>query len=134
MPRQRSIKKLGQPPVMKGFKPYGLPICKNEKVTLTLEQYESVKLINYQKFSHEEAALQMSISRSSFTRLYNKALSQIAIAFVEGRAIHINGGDYEFDKLWFRCKKCHKLIEGEENHIPCENCSFYSSDELVSFS
>lgn len=131
MPRQRTIKKLGQPPVMKGFKPFGLPLCKAENVSLTFEQYESLKLINYEKLSHEDAALRMNISRPSFTRLYNKALALIAQAFVEGKAIHINGGDYQFEKTWFKCKKCHKLIEGEDNHLQCENCIHYSPDELI---
>jgi predicted DNA-binding protein (UPF0251 family) len=116
---------------MKGFKPFGLPLCKIESVKLTFEEYESMKLINYEMLSQDQAAEQMNVSRPTFTRIYNKALKTITKAFVEGKAIEIEGGDYELENEWFRCKKCYKLIEGLENHVKCENCQVYGTDELI---
>jgi predicted DNA-binding protein (UPF0251 family) len=116
---------------MKGFKPFGLPLCKIEAVKLTFEEYESIKLINYEMLSQDQAAEQMNVSRPTFTRIYNKALKTITKAFVEGKAIEIEGGDYELENEWFRCKKCYKLIEGIENHVKCENCQIFGTDELV---
>jgi predicted DNA-binding protein (UPF0251 family) len=116
---------------MKGFKPFGLPLCKIESVKLTFEEYESIKLINYEMLSQDQAAEQMNVSRPTFTRIYNKALKTITKAFVEGKAIEIEGGDYELENEWFRCKKCYKLIEGIENHVKCENCQLFGTDELV---
>jgi predicted DNA-binding protein (UPF0251 family) len=116
---------------MKGFKPFGLPLCKLESVKLTFEEYESIKLINYEMLSQEQAAEQMNVSRPTFTRIYNKALKTITKAFVEGKAIEIEGGDYELENEWFRCKKCYKLIEGIENHVKCENCQVFGTDELI---
>ena len=116
---------------MKGFKPFGLPLCKIEGVKLTFEEYESIKLINYEMLSQDLAAEQMNVSRPTFTRIYNKALKTITKAFVEGKAIEIEGGDYELENEWFRCKKCYKLIEGIENHVKCENCQVFGTDELV---
>ena len=68
---------------------------------------------------------------NALTRIYNKALKIIAKAFVEGKAIEIIGGNYKFDKDWFRCKKCHKLIQGTDNHIKCKNCLIYNENELI---
>jgi predicted DNA-binding protein (UPF0251 family) len=116
---------------MKGFKPFGLPLCKIESVKLPFEEYESIKLINYEMLSQDQAAEQMNVSRPTFTRIYNKALKTITKAFVEGKAIEIEGGDYELENEWFRCKKCYKLIEGIENHVKCENCQLFGTDELV---
>jgi predicted DNA-binding protein (UPF0251 family) len=116
---------------MKGFKPFGLPLCKIEAVKLTFEEYESIKLINYEMLSQDQASEQMNVSRPTFTRIYNKALKTITKAFVEGKAIEIEGGDYELENEWFRCKKCYKLIEGIENHVKCENCQLFGTDELV---
>ena len=115
---------------MGGFKPFGLPLCKIESIQLTFEAYESLKLINYEMLSQDQAAEQMNISRPTFTRIYNKALKTIAKAFVEGKAITIEGGNYELEKEWFKCKKCNKLIQGIDNHVRCENCAMFGTDEL----
>lgn len=131
MPRPRKSRKICNPPIMKGFKPFGLPLCKIEAVKLTFEEYESIKLINYEMLSQDQASEQMNVSRPTFTRIYNKALKTITKAFVEGKAIEIEGGDYELENEWFRCKKCYKLIEGIENHVKCENCQVFGTDELT---
>jgi uncharacterized protein len=131
MPRPFRNRKICNPPKMKGFKPFGIPMCEMEKVTLKFEEFESIKLVDYDMLSQDQAAIQMNVSRPTFTRIYNHALKIIAKAFVEGKAIEIGGGNYEFDKEWFRCKKCYKLIQGIENHKKCNNCKIYSEMELV---
>ena len=45
-----------------------------------------------------------------------------------GKAIEIEGGNYELDKEWYRCRKCFKLIEGLENHTKCKNCTLYGEN------
>ncbi|HML84124.1 MAG TPA: DUF134 domain-containing protein, partial [Bacteroidales bacterium] len=72
--------------------------------------------------SQEDAAVSMEVSRPTLTRIYNSGLNKLARALVEGRIIRIQGGNYEFDKEWFKCKRCHKLIPGMENHVPCAGC------------
>ena len=94
MPRPKKIRKINNPPLMRGFKPFGMPFCKNEVVNLTFEEFESIKLVNYIGLSHDEAALEMNVSRPTFTRIYNNALKQIANSFVEGKSIVIEGGNY----------------------------------------
>jgi predicted DNA-binding protein (UPF0251 family) len=116
---------------MKGFKPFGLPLCKIESVQLTFEEYESIRLVNYELLSQDQAAEKMNVSRPTFTRIYNKALMTIGSAFVEAKAIVIEGGDYNLDKEWFRCRKCHKLIEGLDNHVKCADCDIFGRDELI---
>lgn len=116
---------------MKGFKPFGIPMCKLESVALTYEGYESIKLVDYENLSQEEAALRMNISRPTLTRIYNKALKVIAKAFVEGKVIEIEGGSFHLDTDWYRCRKCSKLINGMENHVKCRNCESFGLDELI---
>ena len=131
MPRPSKSRKISNPPIMKGFKPFGLPLCKIESVQLTLEEYESIRLANYEMLPQDLAAEQMNVSRPTFTRIYNKALKTIASAFIEGKAILIEGGNYDLDKEWFRCKKCHKLIEGLDNHVKCADCDIFGKEELI---
>lgn len=131
MPRPRKTRNISNPPMMQGFKPFGLPLCKLESVQLTYEEYESIRLVNYELLPQDQAAEKMNVSRPTFTRIYNKALLTIGTAFVEGKAILIEGGNYSLDKEWFRCKKCHKLIEGLDNHVKCANCDIFGQDELI---
>ncbi len=131
MPRPRKCRRICNPPSMRGFKPFGLPLCNVENVQLTFEEYESIKLINYDMLSQDQASEQMNVSRPTFTRLYNNALKTIAKAFIEGKAIVIEGGNFQLENEWYRCKKCDKLIEGIENHVRCENCDMFGSDELI---
>jgi uncharacterized protein len=130
--RPQKSRKICNPPKMKGFKPFGIRICENTPVVLKFEEYESIRLVNYDNLSQDRAAVNMSISRPTFTRIYNKALKQIAISFVEGKVIAIEGGNYILEKEWYRCERCFKLIEGIENHFKCENCTFFDKNELTS--
>jgi uncharacterized protein len=131
MPRPYRNRKICNPPKMSGFKPFGMPLCEIKSVKLQFDEYESIKLVDYEKLPQDLAAEKMNISRPTFTRVYNSALKKIAKAFVECLAIEIEGGNVEFDKEWYKCKKCFKLIEGLENHIKCKNCTSYGENELI---
>ena len=71
------------------------------------------------------------ISRPAFTRAYNRALKKTAKAFVECKSIEIEGGHVEFEKQWFKCKQCFKLIERIENDINFIGCDSYGGTELI---
>lgn len=105
--------------------------CVSESLRLKYEEYESIRLVNYELLSQDAAAARMNISRPTFTRIYNRALKIIARAFAEGIVIEIDGGNYELDKDWYRCRKCYKLIQGIENHIKCRNCNAFGESELI---
>jgi uncharacterized protein len=116
---------------MKGFRPFGMPMCRFDPVLLKFEEYESIRLVNYEKLSQDKAAEKMDISRPTFTRIYNRALNQIAQSFVEGKTIVIEGGNYSLEKEWYRCKKCFRLIEGLDNHFKCKDCKAFGENELI---
>ena len=131
MARPEKCRKICNPPKMKGYRPFGMPACSIGSIFLKFEEYESIRLVNYEILSQDASAVMMNISRPTFTRIYNRALKQVAKSFVECKALVIEGGNYEFDKEWYRCTKCHRLIEGLENHFKCENCSVFGEDELI---
>jgi uncharacterized protein len=116
---------------MAGFKPFGMPLSELKAVKLQFDEHESINLVNYQNLPQEVAAEKMGISRPTFTRVYNRALKKIAKALVECMAIEIEGGHVEFEKQWFKCKKCFKLIDGLENHVRCQGCNSFGTNELV---
>lgn len=131
MARPEKNRRISQPPMMKGFKPFGIPRCKIGVIKLSFEEYECLRLVNYEMLSQKEASVQMNVSRPTLTRIYNKALKNITKAFVEGKAIEIEGGNYEFSQDWYRCKRCYKLVEGDNNHAKCEKNPDDNKNELI---
>lgn len=131
MPRPQKSRKICNPPKMEGFKPFGIASFDTERIIIHYDEFETIKLVNYEKLSQDEAAERMDISRPTLTRIYNSALFKIARAFVEGKSIVIEGGNFQLEKDWYKCKKCFKLIEGIENHRKCAGCDLYGTDELM---
>ncbi|MDW5289638.1 DUF134 domain-containing protein [Formosa sp. PL04] len=131
MSRPIKKRKVNAPPQMVGFKPFGIAFCEAEQVAMQYEEYETIKLVIYDDLSQEIAADKMEISRPTLTRIYNSALKKIGQAFVEGKSIIIEGGDFEFDKDWYKCKRCFKLITGDKNCIKCGDCPSSNEDELI---
>ncbi|MDD4008813.1 MAG: DUF134 domain-containing protein [Fermentimonas sp.] len=131
MSRPKQNRKIANPPIMKGFKPFGIPRKMLNEVTLLFDEYEAIRLVDYEGLHHEKAAKQMNVSRPTLTRIYDQARKTIALALVEGKMINIEGGNVEFDREWYRCRRCYKLIGGIENHIRCKDCNTYGNDELI---
>ncbi|HTN68466.1 MAG: DUF134 domain-containing protein [Bacteroidaceae bacterium] len=131
MSRPKQCRKIVSPPLMIGFKPYGVPRSMIEEVILQYDEYEVIRLLDYEGMLQEQAAEKMNISRPTLTRIYENARKTIAKAFVEGKMIVIEGGNVDFGGNWYRCRKCSKLIDGLENHTPCKNCTSYGKDELT---
>ena len=60
----------------------------------TLEEYETIRLIDLLECTQEECAAQMGVARSTVQQVYDTARRRLAQALVEGRRLHISGGDY----------------------------------------
>jgi predicted DNA-binding protein (UPF0251 family) len=128
MPNRRRLRRIKIPPAMEGFKPFGIPMRELESIDLLFEEFEAIRLADYEDLTQEESAKKMNISRPTFTRLYDKARKKIAKAFVEGKAILIQGGSYMTDDYWYRCGDCHETMVTEK---PVENCRKCDSDNII---
>jgi predicted DNA-binding protein (UPF0251 family) len=118
-----------KPPIMEGFKPFGIPMRELEPVVLLFEEYESLRLADHLGLPHLKAARHMKVSRPTFTRIYEKARRTVAAALVEGKALFIEGGCYRTQSPWFRCQSCWKLI----THAgPVARCPFCRAQEVRS--
>ena len=131
MPRPKQERKISNPPLMQGFKPFGIPRRMLSQVSLLYDEYEAIRLLDYEGMNQDQAAVQMNVSRPTLTRIYENARKTIAQALVEGKMIMIEGGNVQFDRAWYRCRRCYKLIGGLENHVHCKDCKTFSDDELI---
>ncbi|MEA5006291.1 MAG: DUF134 domain-containing protein [Rikenellaceae bacterium] len=122
MPNRKIHRRITMPPPMEGFKPFGIPMRKLDSVILLFEEFEAVRLTDYEGLIQEEAAVKMKISRPTFTRIYEKARKNIAKAFVEGKAIIIKGGDFITDDYWYRCKDCNETMVSMGPVMHCPTC------------
>jgi predicted DNA-binding protein (UPF0251 family) len=123
MPRPKRNRTIVNPPTMEGFKPFGIPMTDLEPVILLFEEYESIRLSDYEGLTQEQSAERMNVSRPTFTRIYEKARRTIAQAFVEGKAIFIEGGNYHTEDSWYRCEQCMKLNICKSEQTSCSYCS-----------
>ncbi len=129
MPRPKQHRKVFAPPKMQGYKPFGIPRAKLGSVVLQVDEYEAVRLLDYEGLLQEQAAEKMNVSRPTLTRIYDQARKTIAKAFVEGKMILIEGGKVQFDDEWHRCGKCHQLVKGRHHHGRC-GCGQVNAENL----
>ncbi len=96
MARPKQCRKVFVPPVAIGFKPYGCNSRKQGSIALQYDEYEVVRLLDYEGKMQEEAAAEMNVSRPTLTRIYDHARKIIAQALVEGKTLEITGGNVTF--------------------------------------
>ena len=90
--RPKKVRFIQKMPQVVQFSPRGKP-GRPDEIELTVDQFEAIKLADFQGFSQAQGALAMRISRASFGRILRKARKLISDAIVNGKAIKIHMGD-----------------------------------------
>jgi predicted DNA-binding protein (UPF0251 family) len=79
------------------YKPRGVPLAVLQRIALTVDELEAIRLADLEGLYQEQAAEKMNISRQTFGRIVESAHKKIADALVNGKALAIEGGSYEID-------------------------------------
>lgn len=108
MPRPRKCRKVCTLPSVNAFVPVNGENA-GDFVILGVDEYEAIRLIDYQGFSQEQCGEYMKIARTTVQQLYASARKKLAEALVEGYSFRIEGGQYE-------------LCDGEEAYCECGGC------------
>ncbi len=80
-----------------------------EPVIMTVDEYETIRLIDREGLSQEQCCERMQIARTTVQRIYESARKKLAAALVEGRALRIEGG-------------CYRLCNGQDNSCDAREC------------
>ena len=70
-----------------------LPFGRN-RIILNVEEYEALRLLDYEGMTQEECAAQMDVGRATIQALYAEARKKMARFLVEGASLQIEGGNY----------------------------------------
>lgn len=126
---------------------FGPQSCKDaERLVLTVDEYEVIRLVDLLGYTQEECAEQMHVARTTVQSIYDNARHKLADALVNGKMLTVSGGSYEIcpkaqgccgkncgDRACRRARCTGRICGGcprrntsqnDENEVHChENCS-----------
>ena len=86
------------------FKPRGIPTVDLEEIVLNLDEFEAIRLADYEQLYQEEAAVRMNISRQTFGRIIEAAHKKIADVLINGKALRIEVGEVNLEETKSCCQ------------------------------
>lgn len=108
MPRKVKCRKVCHYPQTLEFLPQNNN-AEQEPIVLTVDEYETIRLIDRRGMSQEQCAAFMQIARTTVQRIYETARKKLADFVVEGRPLRIEGGDF-------------RLCNGSSTGCGCVDC------------
>jgi predicted DNA-binding protein (UPF0251 family) len=115
MARPVKLRCVEQLPSTSFFRPLGVPRNFLQTVRLSIEEVEAIRLKDLEGWEQEECAEKMHISRPTFHRVLESGRRKVADALINGKAIEIEGGNFELARRRFRCSD-----DGHEWDVPFE--------------
>ena len=94
MPRPKKCRRICDYPQTPSFVPAEMPEPRNA-VILTLEEYETIRLIDKEGLSQEQCGDFMQVARTTVQQIYSSARKKLADVLVDGLPLRIEGGDYQ---------------------------------------
>ena len=105
MPRPPRCRRIGGYPDHWCFAPED-DADETEEIILTLDEYETLRLMDHQGLTQEQCAARMGVGRTTVTAIYESARKKLARFLVEGLRLRLAGGSYslanENEKLFLR--------------------------------
>lgn len=92
---------------------------------MTVEEFETIRLIDYIGLTQEQCASQMHVARTTVQRMYTDARKKIAQYLFAGAALEVSGGNYQICENSDTCCKlayCPKKSSGCECEYKMEDC------------
>jgi len=126
MVRPKRCRRIAAMPGSSLFKPAGIPACSLRETLVTVDEFEALRLADYEGLYQEQAAERMGVSRQTFGRIVETARKKVAQALVEGLVLRIEGGEVEMAEMRaFQCDQCEHVWEvpfGTGRPAGCPTC------------
>lgn len=65
-----------------------------EEIIMSLDEYETIRLIDHEGKTQEECAMSMDVARTTVTAIYDSARKKLSGMIIEGKPLRISGGAY----------------------------------------
>ena len=124
MPRPPKCRRVCGLPSHPCFGPVGGG-CEQETVHMTVEEYETIRLIDLEGLTLLQCSEQMSVARTTVQAIYNEARRKLADCLVHGKPLKIEGGTYQICQSRKDCCGRHC----QEQHP----CLLYTSSLMASY-
>ena len=108
MPRPVKRRKVCHFPRVLEFLPAHAEV-RRSPILLTVDEYETIRLIDKEEFSQEACGEWMQVARTTVQKIYDSARKKLAEALVEGAPLHIEGGEFQ-------------LCDGKGTGCGCMDC------------
>ena|GEM_PF-209966 len=122
MARPRKWRKVCSLPDSNRFGPLDVPTDPEQLVLMTVDEYETLRLIDLVGLTQEECSERMHIARTTVQRIYSDARRKVAESLIEGKLLKIEGGDYQL------CEG-----DGSDNFCGSEYCLRRGQDDELGF-
>lgn len=116
VPRPKKWRKVCRLPKNSQFGPVDFSADSESSIRMTVDEYETIRLIDLEGFTQEECANQMNVARTTIQGIYNGARKKLADSLVNGKLLTIEGGEYklcdDLNQLCNNNRACHRHRRG----------------------
>jgi len=88
---------------------------KQETINMTVDEYETIRLIDLEDMTQEECAERMNVARTTVQRIYTCARKKLSKSLVNGNVLKIEGGEYKLCTDEERLNGCGKCRRGRRH-------------------
>lgn len=110
MPRPKKRRRVCRLPDYNRYGPLGMK-NDNPQIEMSIDEYETIRLIDYERMTQEECASLMNVARTTVQGIYESARIKLAKSLVDGNGLIIQGGHYkvcEDDPCIHRNHRCRR--------------------------
>lgn len=118
MGRKAKCRRVCEMPRIEEFAPTNSKCA--EVIEMTVDEFETIRLIDQQGYSQEECARQMNVARTTVQSIYDSARKKLADIIVEGKRLRIGGGTYEICPDARKC--CRRRCSQNQCGMDREDC------------
>lgn len=130
MSRPRKKRRVHFVPKIRYFVPHKVPEGLIKENVLKIEELEALRLRDIEGLDQENCAIKMNISRQTYQRVLSEARRKIVDSLINGKAIRIEGGNFDLHFGKVLCTECNNnWFESYDNFIKigrgnfkCPNC------------